>query len=192
MRIEALPAEMRVAQRTTTAVPGTRDALRLTIDDITKGQVIASLATSDGASVLAPVSLRQGSSERFEWGGASYLLTLTKLENALVAADHATFVIVAASQTATEAAKIGRLIDAVAAMEGVTFLRNGTEHAPAEAAGHLRAKWEAQAARISTAEQFIEEIASRSSLSGEPYEVRTKDGLVPLARILRAKLAEMK
>jgi Family of unknown function (DUF5329) len=53
------------------------------------------------------------------------------------------------------------------------FVRNGTTHPPADAAEHLRKKRTA-ARREMTPEQFIENIASKSSMSGEPYLIRCK------------------
>lgn len=54
---------------------------------------------------------------------------------------------------------------------GVTFMRNGSTYDASEAAAHLRMKWEKAGARIRTAEEFIDKLASRSYLSGRPYEV---------------------
>ena len=54
------------------------------------------------------------------------------------------------------------------------FYRNGAWNASARAQAHLRYKYEALAAadRILTADDFIDKAASRSSVSGGPYEVR--------------------
>jgi len=67
------------------------------------------------------------------------------------------------------------LIQTVAA-SNVTFIRNGTEHSAAEAADHLRSKWKRARGKVKTLDQFIENIASKSSMSGRPYQVRTADG----------------
>ncbi|MSQ21391.1 MAG: hypothetical protein EXR39_18075 [Betaproteobacteria bacterium] len=53
------------------------------------------------------------------------------------------------------------------------FVRNSKVHPPSEAALHLRNK-RAAASRELTPEQFIETIASKSSMSGEPYLIRCK------------------
>ncbi len=74
---------------------------------------------------------------------------------------------------------------------GLVFLRNGSEHDATKAASHLSDKWESAGDRVTTAEQFIEEIASRSSTTGRTYEMRLEDGsLVPAADWLRARLKE--
>jgi hypothetical protein len=54
------------------------------------------------------------------------------------------------------------------------FFRNGSWYDAKKAAAHLRDKYEilATGGRIQTAEDFIEEAATRSSLSGQPYQVR--------------------
>ncbi len=57
---------------------------------------------------------------------------------------------------------------------GCEFFRNGTWYNAQRAQAHLRAKYDMLAAsdQIKTAEDFIEKAASKSSLSGLPYQVR--------------------
>lgn len=76
----------------------------------------------------------------------------------------------------TETKKIEALIKYVATLEGAVFIRNGSNHTPANAAQHMRSKWDASRNQIRTARQFIEQAASKSSLTGEEYRVRLKDG----------------
>ena len=57
-----------------------------------------------------------------------------------------------------------------------TFIRNGTEHTPAEAASHIKAKYEHFKNQVKTPEDFIRLSASKSLLTGKPYLVRTSDG----------------
>jgi hypothetical protein len=54
------------------------------------------------------------------------------------------------------------------------FFRNGSWYDGKKAAAHLRDKYEMLATGdgIQTAEDFIEQAATKSSLSGQPYEVR--------------------
>jgi hypothetical protein len=188
-----LPIKVTVNQRTTTGVPGSGGALNITIDDVTRGQVMLSLADKEGSPVLGPTSLSTGQSAEFKLGGRPYLATLEKLDNELVGDDAATFVISAPADSTdkqpevsaanagsgedAERVKIGRLIEHIGSLEGAVFIRNGTEHTPAEAAEHLRRKWEAAGTKIATAEEFVKEIASKSSTSGEPYHIRTKEGV---------------
>lgn len=92
----------------------------------------------------------------------------------------------------TEDAKIDRLIEAIARLRGATFVRNGAEHPAAEAADHLRAKRREAGAKITSALDFIESLASRSSVSGEPYLVRLADGTtLRVGDYLRFRLDEL-
>lgn len=91
----------------------------------------------------------------------------------------------------TEKQKIERLLAAVR-QSGLVFVRNGKDHDAAGAADHLQHKWSRAGDRIKTAEQFIEHIASRSSMSGRAYQVRHPDGTVEeTGAWLRARLAEL-
>ncbi|MBU0961142.1 MAG: DUF5329 domain-containing protein, partial [Proteobacteria bacterium] len=54
---------------------------------------------------------------------------------------------------------------------GCTFIRNGNEHQAQEAREHLEMKYNHAKGRIKTAEDFIDKIASKSSLSRRQYEV---------------------
>jgi hypothetical protein len=78
--------------------------------------------------------------------------------------------------TRTPAAEIDALIDRVAHAKGVVFMRNGSEYTAADAAQHLARKRKAAGDRIQTAEQFIDKLGSRSSMTGKAYRVRLPDG----------------
>ena len=67
------------------------------------------------------------------------------------------------------------LLDYVANSQA-TFIRNGTSHAPVEAADHIKAKYEHFKNQIKTPEDFIRLSASKSLLSGKPYLVRLPNG----------------
>jgi len=58
------------------------------------------------------------------------------------------------------------------------FYRNGSWYDSKRAQAHLRGKYEILVAadQISTAEDFIEKAATKSSLSGRPYQVRCGGG----------------
>jgi len=78
---------------------------------------------------------------------------------------------------------------------GCEFYRNGTWHDPKAAQAHLRDKYGYLAARnlINTTEDFIEKVATQSSLSGQPYKVRCRDGATVTAnQWLRAELARFR
>jgi hypothetical protein len=91
-----------------------------------------------------------------------------------------------------ELARIERLIQFVEAQKGAYFVRNGSDYSPQDAAKFLRSKFSKMGEHVSTAQQFIEQIASRSSTSGEPYLIRFADGrVVPAARLLGDELKRM-
>lgn len=91
-----------------------------------------------------------------------------------------------------ELARIERLIQFVEAQKGVYFVRNGSDYSPQDAAKFLRSKFSKMGEHVNTAQQFIEQIASKSSTSGEPYLIRFDDGrVVPAARLLGEELKRM-
>ncbi|MEH6569227.1 MAG: DUF5329 domain-containing protein [Halioglobus sp.] len=61
------------------------------------------------------------------------------------------------------------------ATSGCDLERNGTRHAPEEAADHLRMKYKRGKRYVNTAEQFIDRLASESSWTGRDYTA-TCDG----------------
>jgi len=177
--ISELPQGLRVQQRTTTPVPGSGGALELTIDDITRGQVMVTLLRNGCEALIGPVSMRTGDRRTFTIENARLCLKLDAFEISLLGTDYANFVIEAAAQETSarsEIEKIGHLIDTVARLDGAVFLRNGAEHSPGEAAEHLRRKFAASSDDVQTAEQFVASVASRSSLTGEEYRIRFSDG----------------
>ena len=90
-----------------------------------------------------------------------------------------------------EDARIEYLLTVVASLHDAQFIRNGTSYDSATAVKHLRLKLRAAGSRIKTAEDFIRNCASASSVSGRPYEIRFSDGrVVRSADFLRQKLME--
>ena len=90
--------------------------------------------------------------------------------------------LLAAPAPLSEAQKIEALIQAVAGLQGATFLRNGAEHTPQAAAEHLRLKWRKAGGRVKSAPEFIEACATGSTVSGRPYQIRLADGRTVPAR----------
>lgn len=76
----------------------------------------------------------------------------------------------AGSALADAEREIAYLLDFVAS-SGCEFQRNGSAHAPADAANHLRLKYSRGQRYATTAEQFIDRLATESSWTGEPYTV---------------------
>ena len=82
-----------------------------------------------------------------------------------------------------EAAKIECLINSVKkAPEGTKFVRNGKEYGGEKAAEHLMTKYKSAKKYAGTAELFIENIASRSSITGIEYVIKYPDGKIVTAR----------
>lgn len=71
-----------------------------------------------------------------------------------------------------EEARINAMLTALAQKQDLTFIRNGDAHNCEEAVSHLRLKLSNTRNRIDTAEQFIDKVASSSSISGKPYIVK--------------------
>ena len=91
-----------------------------------------------------------------------------------------------------EQSRIERLIHFVETQKDMKFIRNGTEYTCAEAAKFLRGKLEAMGGEVTTAREFIERIATKSSMSGQPYHVKFADGkLIPAAQFLGDELKRM-
>ena len=89
-------------------------------------------------------------------------------------------------------AEIEHLISYIASASGCRFNRNGSWHDMGEARGHVTMKYEylRDRDRVSTAEDFIEGAASRSSLSGKDYLVQCgASAPVPAGAWLRDELA---
>lgn len=91
---------------------------------------------------------------------------------------------------ASEQSRIDYLIGSIADLHSARFIRNGTEYDSQRAADHLRFKLRLAGSRVETAEDFIADCATGSSVSGEPYEIKFPDGhLTAVAMFLRGKLA---
>ncbi len=73
------------------------------------------------------------------------------------------------------------------------FGRNGSWYDSNRALAHLRSKYGFLKNSVSTAEDFIERAASRSSMSGQPYQVRCgSDAPIPSAQWLRDELTRFR
>ena len=98
----------------------------------------------------------------------------------------------AAAPPAHEQSRIDKLIRFVETQKDMKFVRNGTEYSCAEAAKFLRGKMESMGAEVKTARDFIERIATKSSMSGKPYHVKFADGrMMPSAQFLGDELTRM-
>ena len=99
----------------------------------------------------------------------------------------------ASAQPDVEKRKIEFLLGQIEAQKGAKFWRNGSSYMPKQAAEHLRMKWEKAGKSIRTAQDFVEKIASKSSMSGKVYEIEFADGSKVETKVfLLKKLAEWK
>ena len=73
--------------------------------------------------------------------------------------------------------EIGHLLEFVRTSD-VVFIRNGQEYKSAEAVDHFRKKREHFVKEIKSAEDFIAVAATKSLVSGQAYQVKTRDGQV--------------
>jgi hypothetical protein len=83
-----------------------------------------------------------------------------------------------ATPSASEQKLIDTLILRVSNMKTMTFMRNGDEHNAADAAKHMKAKFDHFKDEIVTAEDFIDRCASRSEMTGKAYQVKMPNGAV--------------
>jgi hypothetical protein len=94
-------------------------------------------------------------------------------------------IVVRADPVPAERARIERLIAAVAKRTDIRFLRNGKEYDSVQAADFLRGKYGWRIEKVATVQDFIEQIGTRSTASGDVYKVRLADGrLIPSADFL--------
>ena len=84
--------------------------------------------------------------------------------------------VVAQAAPLSEPQKIEALIGAVEHLRGAVFIRNGSEYSGAQAAHHLRVKWDNAGSQVKTADDFIAKCAAQSSMSGKKYQIRFANG----------------
>ena len=103
------------------------------------------------------------------------------------------FPVVASAQDNAERRKIEFLISSVENLKGAKFIRNGSGHDGKEAADHLRMKLQKAGGKVQTVDDFIRLCASKSSMSGKPYMIRSSDGkTINSEQFFREKLKEFR
>lgn len=73
------------------------------------------------------------------------------------------------------------LLTELGKQQNLTFTRNGSGHSAPEAESHLRLKLGKTEKRLQTTEQFIDNVASKSSITGKEYQVTDAQGKVTSA-----------
>lgn len=99
-----------------------------------------------------------------------------------------------AQPPASVGAEVHGLLQAVE-RSGCEFGRNGTWHDAKSAGAHMRDKYHYLVARdlIATSEDFVDRVGTKSSMSGQPYQVRCTGGAqLASAPWLRSRLAQLR
>lgn len=73
-----------------------------------------------------------------------------------------------------------------------TFIRNGEIHNSQDAVEHIRKKYAYAKRRIKSAEDFIRYAATKSSMSGKPYQVICNGTEMPTAEWLTDELSRFR
>lgn len=162
-----------VMQRRSGPIPGSRGWLEVRLDDITMGRVLLSIVDAEGRVVAAPRLVGDRDGVGFALAAQEYTLRVDKLVNRLIGDDHAELSVMKADEFEPDV--IAELIRRVEAAAGITFVREGKNYGSAMAAQLLRARLGSHRGRRPTPAEFVV-LAGRSSTTGNPYHVRTKDG----------------
>jgi hypothetical protein len=174
------PVEFTVYQRSTIPLPGSNEKVVITIDDITRGQVMATILWQNGTPIAPTRSVHKKDVVTFTVSNHTYKIKLEQLTNVLVGEDSAVFQLWPATiemdKVPSQSGNIETLILSLRQLVGARFIRNGQEHTPDEAIVHMRKKWEWKKSKIKTADDFIRIVGSKSSTSGKPYMIRFSDG----------------
>ncbi len=92
----------------------------------------------------------------------------------------------------SEQARIDRLIEYIESRKDVKFIRNGNEYSCEDAAKFMRGKMKSMGEHVNSAQQFIEQIATKSSTTGHLYMIKLADGKsMPSAQFLADELKRM-
>lgn len=183
----SLGQAFRLAQRTATAVPGTRDYVRVAIDDITAGGTELEVRGADGRVLRERQLVMAGESVAFRLGETDYVVVVDRLINYLLDEDLAELRVMTAANHVVS--PIAELVRRVAASQDV-FVRGGLDYSGMEAAQFLRIRSSSASSAGVTVDRFVDEIASKSTRDGSDYHVRReKDGsVVTMREWLRAEL----
>jgi len=162
-------------QRTEKVIPSNREEVILKLGDITQGQVLYRLFIDE--ETILKGSFSAGDTVKFQYNKQWYTIECQRLLNKAIGNDIGFFKITndqyleGEINLLEEQEKIESLIFIVEQSE-ITFIRNGDEHTSKEAADHLRMKLEKLGEEIKTYDEFIDKCATKSSVSGKPYQVK--------------------
>lgn len=129
-------------------------------------------------------ALQEKKSVPFVWHGEKLMIECVQLDNELTGPDFAHLRLTkGANDTGsqpvkaqlTEKEKILRLID-ITEKSQMRFVRDGVNYTSSETAEYLRKNYGLAESEIRTAQEFIMNIASKSSATGEIYYAELADG----------------
>ena len=181
LNIPSKGMEFKLFQRGEIEIPSDSNNVFCAIDDITKGQCILTVRAKN--KILLEQSIHEEQIIDFQYGSASYRIECTTLFNRLIGQDYAYFLLKRNStdkkvaSSTIESKKIEQFITKIE-QSGIVFIRNETTYTSKEAADHLRSKWERSNGEIMTLNDFITQLATKSSVSGNPYQVKLPDGSI--------------
>ncbi|MFY9344609.1 MAG: DUF5329 family protein [Planctomycetota bacterium] len=182
-------AEFVVQQRRRAQVPGSRGWLAVDIDDITHGGTLLRVRDAEGRELVARQLVHERDFVEVTLPAERCVIVVDRLVNLLVGDDHAVLHVQRANGFVPD--RIGQLLRAVGAATA-TFVREGQDYEAAAAKQFLVAKLSAHRGPPVTVDEFIDKLASTSSQTGKPYEVRLPDGTtVTMREWLRGELAKI-
>lgn len=169
--------KFQLVQRTQINLPSVDGNVICSINDITKGQT--QIIIKENEKVLVAESIMEMEPINFKFNHFSYTVTCKHMVNKLFGDDFANFEIVEnyhpQKADKDETKEIQTLLKNIETSD-ILFIRNGEEHSPKEAADHLRSKWKQSGGKIKTKQAFIDQLATKSSMTGELYYVILEDG----------------
>ncbi len=182
-------ARLRIGQRRWKELPSSRGSVRLSLGDITGGQVLVTISGPKSEVLLESRSMREGEMATFSVGDQTLALRIDRLVNILVGQDYA--IVTVLSEEGLGEAEVEALLDWIATSSHV-FLRNRVEMSGRDFAALLRAKRDHGRRYVNDVESFITRTATRSTTSGLKYRVRLEDGNeIELDAWLREQSAHM-
>ena len=97
----------------------------------------------------------------------------------------------ALSETEPVDREIAYLLDTIS-RSNCRFIRNGIAYSAVEAREHMEKKYDYARSRIKSAEAFIRYVATKSSMTGEPYLIECDGQTMPCADWLQDALARFR
>lgn len=174
----------KIEQKNSVTLASVPTDLRVEIGKITRGQTLLTIWSQE--EMVHREALQEKKSVPFVWNGEKLMIECVQLDNELTGPDFAHLRLTkgvnnTASQPVkvqlTEKEKILRLID-ITEKSQMHFIRNDVRYTSIETAELLRNNYSLAESEIRTAQEFIINIASKSSATGEIYYAELMDGSV--------------